>query len=252
MVAAEAISALDEIRRAVELSHQGITALSENSGRIDGIITVINEVTKRTNLLALNASIIAAQAGVQGASFGVVAEEIRNLSLKTGKSTGEITDIIEQVRAESRQAAEQIAFTKELVHRGVASGRQMAAALDMIHARSEESMNMTREIRNATQDEVKSVQFVAKSMEEVRAMTARIAEASQEQNASLKRIVQVMEAIKGLSHDMVRSSNRQADGGNEINRSLESVSAMLREMLETMEKRREQSAHVVSELELLR
>ena len=252
IVAAEAISALDAIHRAVELSHKGITMLSENSGRIDGIITVINEVTKRTNLLALNASIIAAQAGDQGASFGVVAEEIRNLSQKTGKSTGEITDIIEQVRAESRQAAEQIALTNELVNQGVTSGRQMAAALDMIHTRSEESMNMTREIRNATRDEVKSVQFVTRSMEEVSAMTTRIAEASQEQNASLKRIVQVMEAIKGLSHDMVRSSNRQADGGSEISRSLESVSAMLWEMLATMEKRREQSAHVVNELELLR
>ena len=83
-------------------------------------------------------------------------------------------------------------------------------------------------------------------------MTVRIADASQEQNASLKRIVQVMEAIKGLSHDMVRSSNRQAEGGNEIGRSLESVSTMLRDLLEAMEKRREQSAHVVSELELLR
>ena len=252
MVAAEAIGALDEISQAVELSHQGITALSENSGRIGGIITVINEVTKRTNLLALNASIIAAQAGDQGASFGVVAEEIRNLSQKTGKSTGEITDIIEQVLAESREAAEQIALTKDLVQRGVTSGRQMAEALNMIHARSEESMNMTREIRNATRDEVKSVQFVTRSMEEVSAMTVRIAGASQEQNASLKRIVQVIEAIKGLSHDMVRSSNRQAEGGSEIGRSLELVSVMLREMLETMEKRREQSAHVVSELEVLR
>jgi len=252
MVAAETIGALDEILRAVELSHQGITALSENSGRIDGIITVINEVTKRTNLLALNASIIAAQAGDQGASFGVVAEEIRNLSLKTGKSTGEITDIIEQVLTDSRKAADQIALTKELAHRGVVSGRLMAEALDVIHTRSEESMNMTREIRNATREEVKSVQFVTRSIEEVSAMMVRIADASQEQNASLKRIVKAMEVIKGLSHDMVRSSNRQAEGGGEIMRSLGSVSDMLREMLETMEKRREQSAHVVHELELLR
>ena len=252
IVVGEAIGALDEINRAVELSHKGIMTLSENSGRIDGIITVINEVTKRTNLLALNASIIAAQAGEQGASFGVVAEEIRNLSLKTGKSTGEITDIINQVLAESRQAAEHITLTKELVHRGVASGRLMSEALDVIHARSEESMNMTREIRNATREEVKSVQFVTRSVEEVSTMTARIADASREQNASLKRIVQAIEAIKGLSHDMVRSSTRQAEGGDEIGRSLASVSSMLREIVETMEQRREQSAQVVGELEVLR
>ena len=252
VVAGEVIDALDAIHRAVELSHEEITALCEKSGRIDGIISVISEVTKRTNLLALNASIIAAQAGEQGAGFGVVAEEIRNLSQKSGSSTREITAIIEQVRTESRQAAEQMAVTKELVHRGVASGRLMAAALKMIHTRSEESMEMTREIRNATRDEAKSVQFVIRSMEEVSAMTGRIAESSREQNASLKRIVQVMAAIKGLSLEMVRSSNRQAEGGSDISRSLESVSAMLREMLETMEQRREQSSHVVSELELLR
>ena len=51
---------------------------------------------------------------------------------------------------------------------------------------------------------------------------------------------------------MVRSSNRQAEGGHEISRSLESVSVMLGEMLVTMEKRREQSAQVVAELEQLR
>lgn len=252
MVAAEAIGILDELHRAVELSYKGITLLSENSGRIDGIITVINEVTKRTNLLALNASIIAAQAGDQGAGFGVVAEEIRNLSQKTGASTGEITAIIEQVRTESRQAAEQVALAKELVHRGVASGQMMAGALDLIQARSEESMNMTREIRNVTRDEVRSVQFVTRSMEEVSAMTARIADVFQEQNVSLKRIVQAVAAVKELSHNMLASSNHQAVGGSEISRSLESVSVMLGEILVTMEKRREQSAQVVAELELLR
>ncbi len=252
LVVAEAIDALDELHRAVELSYKGITALNENSGRIEGIITVINEVTKRTNLLALNASIIAAQAGDQGAGFGVVSQEIRNLSLKTGASTGEITAIIQQVRTESRQAAEQIACTKALVHRGVASGQLMATALEMIHVRSEESMDMTREIRNVTRDEVKNVQVVTRSMEQVSAMTARIADALQEQNGSLKRIVHAMEVIKGLSLEMARSTNRQAEGGHEIGRSLESVSAMVEEMLDTMEKRRVQSAQVVAELELLR
>lgn len=251
-VVGEAIGVLDEIHQAVELSNKSIQAFMENSGKIGGIITVIKEITKRTNLLALNASIIAAQAGEQGASFGVVAEEIRGLSIRTGKSTEEITGIINQVVTESFQAAEHVALAKELVHKGVGSGHAMAEALDVIHARSEESMNMTREIRNATHDEVKSVQFVTRSIDELNRMSSRIAAASREQNDSLKRIVAAIEAVKGLSHEMVRSTSRQAEGGGEITRSLESVSAMLREIMETMEKRREQSGHVVAELEVLR
>src|SRR6185369_3975411 len=72
-VVIETVGALAEIQRAVDVSHKGIMRLSENSTRIDGIISVINDITKRTNLLALNASIIAAQAGEYGRSFGVVA-----------------------------------------------------------------------------------------------------------------------------------------------------------------------------------
>jgi len=83
---------------------------------------VINDITKRTNLLALNASIIAAQAGEHGRSFGVVADEIRNLSLQTGHSTGEITGIIEEIMFESQQAADNITTSKGLVQRGVDVG----------------------------------------------------------------------------------------------------------------------------------
>jgi len=89
-VVEETISALAEIQNSVDLSYQGIKRLSENSNRIDSIVNVIDAITKRTNLLALNAAIIAAQAGEYGKSFGVVADEIRNLSLQTGQSTGEI------------------------------------------------------------------------------------------------------------------------------------------------------------------
>ena len=96
-VVSETADALAEIQKAVDFSHKGIMRLSENSTRIDSIVSVINDITKRTNLLALNASIIAAQAGEYGKSFGVVADEIRNLSLQTGQSTGEITSIIEEI-----------------------------------------------------------------------------------------------------------------------------------------------------------
>jgi len=99
-VVTETIKALDEIKSSVGLSFDAIQRLAENSTRIENIVSVINDITKRTNLLALNASIIAAQAGEYGKSFGVVADEIRNLSLQTGHSTGEITAIIEEIMSE--------------------------------------------------------------------------------------------------------------------------------------------------------
>jgi methyl-accepting chemotaxis protein len=77
---------------------KGVSASIENvkkdSEKIGEIARVIKEIIEETNLLSLNASIIAAQAGEKGRSFAVVAEEIKELAERTEMSTGEINQIL--------------------------------------------------------------------------------------------------------------------------------------------------------------
>ncbi|MFZ7128744.1 MAG: methyl-accepting chemotaxis protein [Desulfobacterales bacterium] len=82
-----------------ESLEQAIRA-SEETKRI---VRTIDEIAFQTNLLALNAAVEAARAGEAGAGFAVVAEEVRNLALRSAeasRSTGElIEDTVEKVRA---------------------------------------------------------------------------------------------------------------------------------------------------------
>lgn len=248
----ETIVALADIQESVDLSYDGIKRLTDNSGRIGSILGVINNITRRTNLLALNASIIAAQAGEYGKSFGVVADEIRNLSLQTGQSTGEITEIIDEILSESSSAAQNVTRTKNLVRRGVELGQVMVEAFDVIHLSTGKSMDMTHDIKTATKEQAKSVQFITQSIEDVSTMTSQIFNSSKEQNNAVKNIARAIDSIKVLSQEMVVSTGKQAEGGNEIKNTMESVSSMIAEIFDNIEQRREQSLEVVNELESMK
>ncbi|MDD2364724.1 MAG: methyl-accepting chemotaxis protein [Desulfuromonadaceae bacterium] len=251
-VVIETIKALDEIKNSVGLSFDAIQRLAANSTRIENIVSVINDITKRTNLLALNASIIAAQAGEYGKSFGVVADEIRNLSLQTGHSTGEITSIIEEIMSESKTAANNIRTSRDLVQRGVELGHTTGESLKAIFDSSTCSLDMTKQIKLATQEQVTSVQLVARSMEEISTMTSQIFAASTDQSKATKSIARSIETIKDMTHEMVNSTSRQVNDGKLIRRNVELVAIMVTEMFDNMEMRRAQSAEVIKELEQIK
>ena len=87
-----------------------VKSLGEEATNINQIMTLITNINKQTNLLALNASIEAARAGDAGLGFGVVANEVRNLSSQTEDAIGTIREtvasIIEKKEATLKEVTE--------------------------------------------------------------------------------------------------------------------------------------------------
>ena len=76
----ELISKLNESAASNNLLAIKIAHLNEKAFKIQSITDKVNEISRNTDLLSLNASIEAARANEAGAGFSVVAREIRNLS----------------------------------------------------------------------------------------------------------------------------------------------------------------------------
>ncbi len=80
----------------------------QNSGKINQVAVFIKEISDQTNLLGLNAAIEAARVGEAGAGFGVVAQEVRKLSVESKKATVDIEGALKDVQNSIRQMEQEI------------------------------------------------------------------------------------------------------------------------------------------------
>jgi methyl-accepting chemotaxis protein len=178
----QTIAGMEAIREATETAESVIRSLQARAVEIGAIVDVIDDVADETNLLALNAAIIAAQAGDHGRAFSVVAEEIKDLAERVLASTKEIGGLIRSVQEEAGKATSAIERGSRSVASGVDLSAEAGMALEEITAASQDSGSRISGIVTSLREQAKAAGHVVDLMERVRAGVDVIREATAEQN----------------------------------------------------------------------
>lgn len=78
-----------------------IDAIRQRVAETQGIVSVIDEIAFKTNLLSLNAAVEAARAGEKGRGFSIVAQEVRGLAGHSAIQASEIRALLKRTKEAS-------------------------------------------------------------------------------------------------------------------------------------------------------
>jgi len=245
----ETIEGMEGIRTATEQAQGVIRNLGQRVESIGTILGVIDDVAEETNLLALNAAIIAAQAGDQGRAFSVVADEIKELADRVLENTQEIGSLIRAVQNESQSAELAMERGVQRVHGGVSLAAEAGVALDEITEAARQSGNHLHGIAGAVAEQAAASGHVVKLMERVRARVDQIRKAGVQHERGNEVVRRNSLAMREVAQQVTETTREQAKGTATIARSVERVKDAVAEIHLALTQQGGSSADAVDFLE---
>jgi len=221
LAVADAIEAMEKIDEHVGRFAQIVMRLDEQSKDIEKVLSVIREVTEKTNLLSLNASILASQAGEHGKGFAVVAGEIRALSDGATTSAKDIESIVKMIRSHVREAVDaiqagvkQVAEGKSLIFK---SGEAMGETLEA----AQQSSRMTTMVEKASEEQSTGLRQIQTAMENIRLMFEQVAKSTEDEQRNAALMLENIGEVRTVAELVRKGTVEHASGTRVISENLE-------------------------------
>jgi methyl-accepting chemotaxis protein len=169
----QAITGMSQIREQVSAIAGTILSLAQYTQRIDDIIASVSEIATQSNLLALNASIEAARAGVHGRGFAVVADEVRALSAGSTQAARQVRAILGEVQAAMKETIRATEEGLQSVDAGVSQTQEADTVMVQLAEHIATSYKAVNRIYEIIRQQVDGLEEISISMERIERVTQK-------------------------------------------------------------------------------
>ena len=223
--------------------------LRKRSVTVKDTIRIIDEIMDQTKLLALNASIIAAQAGVHGRGFAVVAEEISKLSRDVEGSTGAIRQAMDHFESD----IEVVMRDTDQIREAVNTAAENTGRVEEVLNRIDESFALSRDISLAIRDETVKQADAAVSVVDTAArineMGARLKEGAERQMEKTGFVTSSAESMTEISYRLTQTAKVNQDGSRALLLTVSESEQIFETLFVSLQEWRDLGKELLKELE---
>lgn len=213
--ARETLSYLEDVLKQMVENTEPIYRLSNKVEKIKMVMSVMEELSQKTDLLALNASIEATRAGEMGKGFALVANERRSMAENSKQSSQEIRRIVDDIFEDNKAALtslskseDHIAKGREIIHGIVDTFGEMLSGVKDISTE-------VREVGDVTEKQAKEMRGLLSQFHELLRLaqenfvsTQKTAIGTNNQKDDIREIVIAMNSLNALSEKMMETQRR--------------------------------------------
>lgn len=188
---AEIVNTLEKITKVSDvLTHttKSLSRLKETAEQANTIVRVVNDISAKTDLLALNASIEAARAGAAGKGFAVVAHEVGRLSEKTQASISEIESILKNIQRDVDAVSNDLNVGTESANEALTKVNDAKKTINHIVTKIEYVDNEVSNIGAAVKEQGEAVTDIASNV-------STISNGSKEVNHKVVRLADILDGV---------------------------------------------------------
>jgi len=161
---------LDELRgikAQVDTIADSLQRLNGTLKEVDAIVSSVNNVTRQSHTLSINASIEAAKAGVAGAGFSIVANQMRGLAEQSKVATDQVRTTLGQVRAAIHELNLTAESGRKATLKGVATIERAGEVIRRLTEVMDETTTMARVIATNVQQQLTGLQQTSQAMSQI-------------------------------------------------------------------------------------
>jgi methyl-accepting chemotaxis protein len=178
------VKGMDQLRDSISDMEKRFKRLGERSQEISTAVQLINTISERTHVLALNASMQAATAGEAGRGFAVVAEEVQRLSDSSRQATSTISQLVGNIQAETNETL----FTVNRLIGEVVKQSELAqragVQMNQTQTTTTQLVSLVRQIAAFSEQQAKLATSLQQSVLDINQGTEQTSTAIAEQTAS--------------------------------------------------------------------